>query len=78
MPLPPTVRLGVYALNADNGGYFDIKDGKEYKGSQLIKGKYLSMRDAGNMLAGMVARLNELPEIVHIRCLVLLIWGITT
>ena len=64
LPLPPTVRLGVYALNADNGGYFDIKDGREYDGSQLIKGKYLSMRDAGNMLAGMVARLNELPEIV--------------
>ncbi len=50
------LELAVYALNANNGEYFDIKHGDPYKGSQFGKGKYVSRRDAGNILAGMVAR----------------------
>ncbi len=50
------LELVIYALNANNGEYFDIKHGDPYKGSQFGKGKYVSRRDAGNILAGMVAR----------------------
>ena len=50
------LELAVYALNANNGECFDIKHGDPYKGSQFGKGKYVSRRDAGNILAGMVAR----------------------
>ena len=50
------LEFAVYALNANNGEYFDIKHGDPYKGSQFGKGKYVSRRDAGNILAGMVAR----------------------
>ena len=50
------LELAIYALNANNGDYFDIKHGDPYKGSQFGKGKYVSRRDAGNILAGMVAR----------------------
>ena len=50
------LELAIYALNANNGEYFDIKHGNPYKGSQFGEGKYVSRRDAGNILAGMVAR----------------------
>ena len=50
------VELLAYALNANNGETFDIKSGRPYDGSQFGTGKYISMRDAGNILAGMVAR----------------------
>ena len=54
------LELAVYALNANNGEFFDIKHGDPYKGSQFGIGKYISMRDAGNILAGMVARRGRL------------------
>ena len=55
------IRLSVYALTANNDEFFDIKHGNPYLGSQFGPGKYVSMRDAGNMLAGMVARYSGLP-----------------
>ena len=54
-------RLSIYALTASNGEFFDIKHGNPYLGTQFVSGKYVSMRDAGNMLAGMVARSSRLP-----------------
>ena len=36
------LELAIYALNANNGEYFDIKHGDPYKGSQFGKGKYVS------------------------------------
>ena len=54
-------KLLLYAFNARNGGVFDIKYGRVYMGSQISEGKYVSMRDAGNFLAGRVANLNGLP-----------------
>ena len=35
---------------------FDVKSGNPYVGSQFGIKKYVSMRDAGNILAGMLAR----------------------
>ena len=54
-------KLVFYAFNARNGKPFDIKHKNPYIGSQISEGKYVSMRDAGNYLAGRVANLNGLP-----------------
>jgi RHS repeat-associated protein len=53
-----------YMLNANNGQEYDLKaKGGEvgdienyYRGSQLAPGKYVTARDAGNYLAGSIAR----------------------
>ncbi|MBO4985314.1 MAG: hypothetical protein J6C87_06700, partial [Bacteroides sp.] len=56
----PLYILSFYAVNARNGGIFDLKYGRTYTGSQISEGKYISMRDAGNFLAGCVAQKNGL------------------
>ena len=58
-----SAKLLLYAFNANNGELFDIKHHNPYLGSQFALGKYVSMRDAGNILAGMVARTGGLPAI---------------
>ncbi|MBE6272359.1 MAG: RHS repeat-associated core domain-containing protein [Bacteroides sp.] len=58
-----SAKLLLYAFNANNGELFDIKHHNPYLGSQFALGKYVSMRDAGNILAGMVARTSGLPAI---------------
>jgi len=62
------IQLIEYALNAASGEAYDIKSAGStvddianyYRGSQVSKGYYVSMRDAGNILAGMIAKKNEL------------------
>ena len=59
-----SIGLIIYASNASNGEYFDIKSSYgPYYGSQFGANKYVSMRDAGNILAGMAARWGGLSAI---------------
>ena len=59
-----SIGLIIYASNASNGEYFDIKSSYgSYYGSQFGANKYVSMRDAGNILAGMVAKWGGLSAI---------------
>lgn len=57
------MRIMDYGIAANNGETYDLKAigglGNKphyYRGSQIAKGVYVSMRDAGNMLAGMIAK----------------------
>lgn len=51
-----------YARNASNGETYDLKSKSSciYDGSLFQKGKYVSIRDAGNILAGMAAHIGGL------------------
>lgn len=59
-----------YIIRANNGELYDLKakGGRMgdvhyyYRGSQLLPQVYISMRDAGNLLAGMVAKAGGVPE----------------
>ena len=53
---PNSIKLLMYAFNANNTEGFDIKTKNPYFGSQFGNNKYISMRDAGNILAGILAR----------------------
>lgn len=56
-------RLCYYAMNAGNGEKFDLKstESDPYIGSMYDVGYFVSIRDAGNILAGMVARGSDVP-----------------
>ena len=69
-----SAKLLLYAFNANNGELFDIKHHNPYLGSQFALGKYVSMRDAGNILAGMVhiqvvcLPLQRIQHLEHCNC----------
>jgi len=56
-----------YAGKAKQGGVWDLKsktpNGNAYFGS-LLYGKYVSARDAGNFLAGVVAQSSNIPNFI--------------